>query len=79
MDHLIFYLIWPVYEITVAPMLKQPGTLLKRLRNINVKDCTQFKPVSRHPGVKTKKQTKLKWTIEMWCQNLDRKACFGIF
>ena len=46
---------WLLYEITVAPSLKPPGTLLKRLRKRNVKDCTQFKPVFRHPGVKTKK------------------------
>ena len=33
---------WPVYEITVAPSLKPPGTLQKKLRNINVYVYTLF-------------------------------------
>ena len=50
---------WPVYEITVAPSLRPPGTLLKRLRNINTNVYTQFKHASRHPRVSaTKRQMK---------------------
>ena len=42
-----------MYEITVAPSLRPPATLLRDLRNINVNIYTQFKHLSRHPGDST--------------------------
>ena len=59
-----------MYEIPVAPSLRPPGTLLKRLRNINRNAYTQFKYVSRNPRVPTQKKGKK--TIDMWSQNLIR-------
>ena len=44
---------WTVHEITIAPSLRPPGTLLKILRNVNRNVDTQFKHVSRHPRVST--------------------------
>ena len=41
----------PLYQIIVDLGLRPPGTLLKRLRNINQNVDTQFKHVSRHPRV----------------------------
>ena len=42
-----------MYEISVAPSLRPPGTSLKRLRNKNMNVHTQFKHVSRYPRVST--------------------------
>ena len=44
-----------VYEIAGAPSLRPPGTLVKRLRNINMNVYTQFRHVFRHPKVSTLK------------------------
>ena len=60
LETILFYFIllshsrWPVYEITVAPSLKRPGILWKRLRNINMNDSDNLKS-SRHSRVSTLK------------------------
>ena len=60
---------WLVYDIPVAPGLRPPETLLKRLRNLSMIASTQFKHAFKRAGKKR--------TIEMRCKIFDTLATFA--